>query len=325
MDILFLVCNTGLGIPKKNDKFQHPIEVYRDKLFYKRVEVYTTIPASDYQETWIEWLVAGNKWDRQEALDYYKKLNIKCFNLNHPFKGKNKLDFVSAKAALESLLEGLSRPVTTVVSTNYAHNLSAPLSHLAFEQSNSQYPIKLVINLDYHFDCGGGRSLELGVDNGGWGKHVVLRTIPTASAQIYATFGVKDQHEPGGLFADGEGLEWNGGGRGGKDKRTLMDEIENIVKRYKEAKIKGVDTYVSVDRDVLTYGDTDFRPGKAERGIFINTIDPLLARLKTHGPVNVVGFDITGLPKDIDENCTNTLKAVCDINDWCGIIKQHML
>jgi len=327
MNILFLVCNKNLMWPKIDGEIRHPVEIYRKKIFYKRIEVYTTIAAAGYQETCIKWLTTLNKWDAEKALDYYQKLNIKHFNLGHKFEGSNKLDFESTKTKLEKLVGGLPKPVTTVVSTNYAHNLSAPLSRLAFEQSKTQYPIKIVVNMDYHFDCGYGTKTEVGVDNGGWGKHTVLNIIPGAVAQVYATFGVRDV-PPGGLFAGGKGLVFKGGGVGGIGTDKILSDIDNIVKDYKSKGFQGVDMYVTVDRDVLTYGKTDFKPGKAERGILITTLEPMIARLNKYGHVNIVGFDITGLPYaggDLDERSTITDKAACDINDWCGVVQSHMM
>jgi len=330
MNILMLLCGDNLMWTKIGEKVYHPVEMYRSKIFYKRIEVYTNVPLDQYEKTVVKILKYCNKWGDEEAKEYCKRLNIKYFKLQHDFERgqKTQLKFSVAKQALSKLVAGMSQPFTTVVSTNFAHNLSAPLSQIAFEKSKtSKSAIKLVINMDYHYDCGDGSSGEKdSVDNGAWGQHHVLKKIKTGNAHVYATFGVLNEYAPGGIFIDGEGLQREN--ISGLDKNSLMNKIESVVKTYKENNFLGVDIYVTVDRDVLTYGATHFSPGKEERGIVIRTVDPLIARLRKYGSVNIVGFDITGLPKaggEVDPMSAITNKAACDINDWCGIIQRHMM
>ncbi len=215
-----------------------------------------------------------------------------------------------------------------IVSSNYAHNMSAMLSRAAFEK-NGIHGIKTIINFDYHEDYGEHKSPNLKVDgvvdNGAWGQEHICRSWPIIENKqivlVYVVFGVSGSGNHDSLFwrvSKSKNLDTEK-----PQKRT--GAVGDIINKLKKILYAPSDVYITVDRDVLQNGRTHFNEmrsvkGTYTRGDITGMIENILGSLN----FNLVGFDITGLPKwrakdynpsnEVDSKACND--AVEDIKEW---------
>lgn len=222
-----------------------------------------------------------------------------------------------------------------IVSSNYAHNMTAMLSRAAFENKGI-HGIKTIINFDYHEDYGKLESPNLKVDslvdNGAWGQEHTCRSWPRIENKqivlVYAVFGVSGSGSHDSLF-------W----RVSKSKQLDTDKPQkrtsakgDIVNKLKKILFDPSDVYITIDRDVLQNGRTHFNKMKSVKGTYArgditDTIENIMGSLN----FNLVGFDITGLPAwdqksmtpsdDADSNACEA--AVEDIKEWHRILSTY--
>lgn len=220
-----------------------------------------------------------------------------------------------------------------VVSSNYAHCLSAMLCRAAFD-NHGMYGIKTVLNIDFHEDYGSLKSPILKADgkvgNGSWGQEHVCRPWPAIENReivvIYAVFGVEKNQ--GSIF-------W----RVSKSKHLDKDLPQkrtgaegDIFERLKKILYAPTDLYITVDRDVLGYGRTHFNESPRVAGAYNR--EKVSSRIKDildARTVNLVGFDITGLPMyryktgnpNTEKDATACSNAVEDIKKWHALLSPY--
>jgi hypothetical protein len=175
-----------------------------------------------------------------------------------------------------------------VVSTNKSHHLSWALSKQAFQKHHKKGNPKVVINMDQHTDCGSSTG-ALGADNeiqcGNWGQyHLKYHDDSTGQDdRYYVVLGCEGQNASGIFWDKTKGA----GNEKGSDDTVLK-------KMGEELKGKNCDVYITIDNDVFSTQITHYKAGVLRGKVVWGLLDKALKTMRT---LNVVGGDVTGLPK----------------------------
>ncbi len=189
-----------------------------------------------------------------------------------------------------------------IISTNYAHHYSWGLSRVAFRRHGTPGRAKVLLNFDNHRDTATESGTVLKdicnakADNGAWGH---LHThyywpIPHPQSACYASIGCKRhvpvflhaEYSPFGLIesVDALGGPFNGGGQDSDVLEALGQKVGG----------QDWDLYITVDRDVFKAAVTHFNQnGNAAQGDVIHWLGAIAQKSRS---INLVGFDIAGLP-----------------------------
>lgn len=196
-------------------------------------------------------------------------------------------------------------PLFSIIDTNSAHHLSAPLVERAVSRADPRrlagQPTRamLVINFDNHPDYGGDTTSPVTCQN--WGCFVsktVQNVYANPIADAYVRFGANDpQANP--TWGRGEWHQANLAG-GMVDinpnyTATLQAQLNTVIGIISPGAPANVDAYVSLDRDVLKRSFTQYNDGPFPAAAGIAGVETCLAHLVGVG-ARIVGFDICGLP-----------------------------
>jgi hypothetical protein len=196
-------------------------------------------------------------------------------------------------------------PLFSIIDTNSAHHLSAPLVERAVKRTDATRlagnPTRamLVVNFDNHPDYGGDTTSPSTCQN--WGCFV-SKTVPNVYAypiaDAYVRFGANDpQANP--TWSRGQ---WHQASSGGgmvdidsTHAATLQQQLDTVIRTISPGGAANLDAYVSLDRDVLKRNFTQYNDGPFPAADGIAGVEACLAHL-VHTGVRIVGFDICGLP-----------------------------
>jgi hypothetical protein len=198
-------------------------------------------------------------------------------------------------------LNGIAEPLFSIIDTDSAHHLSAPLVERAVTRAGSQAAI--VINYDMHPDYGTGGGGTIGCQ--GWGYYVsnAVGAIHAAPlAQAYVRLGgspPRDNQAPAW-----DGGEWHRAGTGGMSviqplqgqPHLVTNQINAVLAAVAQAaNVARVDAYISIDRDLIQTSLTQYDDGKFTWVDTLAGVQACLAALQAHGS-RLIGFDVCGLP-----------------------------
>jgi hypothetical protein len=198
-------------------------------------------------------------------------------------------------------LNNIAQPLFSIIDTNSAHHVSAPLVERAV--TRAQPPAAIVINYDMHPDYGTGGG-QIGCQ--GWGYYVsnAVANQHGALAQAYVQLG-------GAPPRDAQAITWDGGqwhqaaGPGGMaviqpqnnpGQHPVYNQISAVLAAVSQAANGAVvDAYISLDRDLVQTSYTQYDDGKFTWNDSLQGVQACLAALQAHGS-HLIGFDVCGLP-----------------------------
>jgi len=197
-------------------------------------------------------------------------------------------------------------PLFSIIDTNSAHHLSAPLVERAVRRTDPNrlggHPTRamLVVNFDNHPDYGGDTTSPSTCQN--WGGFV-SKTVPNVYAypiaDAYVRFGSNDPQAANPTWGYGQWHRANsGGGMVDIDPNhtaTLQTQLDTVIAIISPGGAANLDAYVSLDRDVLKRNFTQYDDGPFPAAAGIAGVEACLTHLVQAG-VHIVGFDICGLP-----------------------------
>ena len=209
-----------------------------------------------------------------------------------------------------------NKRVFFVNSCNYAHHYSALFSRWAFENHGKAGNPSVILNIDQHCDCSGGKS----VNNSSWGNWLFhyhpQRYSPYGA---FLALGTEDYDRKKSWAIRSGAKVTTRGLNDGQVKAQLQQAVQN-------KKITECDLYISLDRDVFTHAITSFKPGKKTwKYVRESIVEPVLGALPGY---RIVGSDITGLPSgrrmeaDRKRRTTNKImdETIEDIVRFHGLI-----
>ncbi|MFH2003065.1 MAG: hypothetical protein ABIK28_25585 [Planctomycetota bacterium] len=314
----FLQVNEDIGSFLENTEPMAALAWYRENLKSMQLEFYSTCPTSP--RTVVKPLPAKTKSQQQAAplIKYLPGLTLDAAKA--PCMAQvNTRSLISALARIRS-----DQRSFFIVSTNYAHHFSWALSRIAFNRFGRVGHPKVVINIDKHTDFGGVRATykQDRIACGNWGQHHLRypwygKSSTSPMSAFYIALGctgdpsaiqyVEDVNQK--PLPEVKGCK-------GKDSEVLkrMDA--------EQALWNDPDLYLTVDRDVYTNGATHYRPGDRTPG----SVDELWDSVMMHiGRFNLVGFDITGLPKYSGMPSDGGTIAVRQILEWQRYVTGYFL
>jgi hypothetical protein len=201
-------------------------------------------------------------------------------------------------------------PLFSIIDTNSAHHVSAPLVERAVRFADAgriegrPERAMIVINFDAHTDYGASSSVSP-ITCQSWGRFVSntmngIYQYPLADA--YVRFGKVLATEATATWSHGEwhksdanslleGIDYD---RQSGD--ALGAQLDAVCTAVAKATGKdGVDAYVSLDRDLLQRSFSQYSDGPFPPDAGINGVKHCLSHLAGK-QVRIVGFDVTGLP-----------------------------
>jgi len=199
-------------------------------------------------------------------------------------------------------------PLFSIIDTNSAHHLSAPLVERAVRLADpgrlggNPTRAMLVVNFDNHPDYGGDTTSPSTCQN--WGCFVsktVQNVYAYPIADAYVRLGANDPLANPSWSRGQWHLANSGGGMVDIDSThasTLEAQLDTVIGTISPPSRGGpanVDAYVSLDRDVLKRNFTQYNDGPFPAADGIAGVETCLSHLVRTG-VHIVGFDICGLP-----------------------------
>jgi hypothetical protein len=200
-------------------------------------------------------------------------------------------------------------PMFSIIDTNSAHHLSAPLVERAVNRADlgrlggNPAHAMLVVNFDCHTDYGT-TALGTPVTCQSWGRFV-SNAIPNvyghALADAYLQMGT-----PSAGAATWTTAVWHPAAvlhpaqaktpvKTGIGTNSVADQLDMVVGQINPNALP-LDAYVSLDRDLLKQSYTQYDDGAFPPDAGIEGVKECLTRLVQHHHADIVGFDICGLP-----------------------------
>jgi hypothetical protein len=230
-------------------------------------------------------------------------------------------------------------PLFSIIDTDSAHHLSAPLVERAVLRTAAALAPgqpaarTIVINFDAHEDYGGATAPDINCQS--WG-YFVTNTVPAVHpaplADAYIQFGSKDPMDAAPSWAHGK---WHrAGGAAGLAAIPYNAAAPDPLRAQLDAVLAAVapgappvQAYVTLDRDVLRPHYNQYPHGPFPVAPGLAGVMNCLTHLSGRG-VPLIGFDVTGLPvipsSSTDAAITIT-QAVADAQNQITQLWTHAL
>ncbi|MBO0803732.1 MAG: arginase family protein [Nocardiopsaceae bacterium] len=200
-------------------------------------------------------------------------------------------------------------PLFSIIDTDSAHHLSAPLVERAVAYADAPRLVgepgraMLVVNFDAHTDYGAqARDTSTPITCQSWGRFV-SNTVPQVHgyqlADAYVRFGLNTALDSTPTWSHGEWHQANTDTVTQRiaetDNASLADQLDTVIDAITQHGTRGLNAYVSIDRDVVQVNYTQYSDGPFPADQGIAGVKTCLDHLVSKG-ASIVGFDVCGLP-----------------------------